>query len=210
VTSAPLVIKVVEEFSPTPDPEPEVLAADATAHPMTAMVGQEVTVSGTGGTTGETYSWSQVENGATAVTISDPSAASFTFPMPSTPEPLEFTLTVTAADGITTSSDTVAVTQVEDELTVGQAQYRADKREWRVSGTASITANNTVIVSVVDPSTDGVTELGRAIVGTPVAPATTGDWGLRVRGGIEAPANATLRITSTKGGLLENVTIQRR
>ena len=216
VTSAPLVIKVVEEFSPTPDPEPEVLAADATADPMTAMVGQQVTVSGTGGTTGETYSWSQVENGAPIVAISDASAASFTFSMPQTTVPLRFELTVTGAEGVTTadgqptSTDAVEVSQMADQLTVGQAQYRADKREWRVSGTASITSNNTVKVYVVDTSNGTEVHLGDAIVGTPVAPATTGDWGLRVRGGITAPPTATLTIRSTKGGLLEDVIIQRR
>jgi hypothetical protein len=63
---------------------------------------------------------------------------------------------------------------------------------------------------VVDTSSGDEFHLGDAIVGTPVAPATTGDWGLRVRGGIPAPATATLTIRSTKGGLLDNVTIQRR
>ncbi len=211
VTSAPLVVRVVTEATPPPPPPPPAtLAAVATADPMTAMVGQQVTVSGTGGTPGETYSWTQVANGAATVEIPNPTAGSFTFTMPATTAPLEFELTVTAADGATTSSDIVEVSQTADDLTLGQAQYRADKREWRVSGTASITSNNTVIVSVVDPATGNVTELGRAIVGTPVAPETTGEWGIRVRGGVAAPAGATLRLESTKGGLLENQPIQRR
>jgi hypothetical protein len=96
-----------------------------------------------------------------------------------------------------------------DVLTVDSAQYRADKREWRISGTASISTVNQV--SVYLQKTDGTrTLLGTSPVSAPIAPATVGDWGIRVRGGSTSVAGDTLTVESSRGGELTGVTISRR
>lgn len=74
-----------------------------------------------------------------------------------------------------------------DQLTA-TAEYRADKREWRIGGTASITANNTITAK----NANGV-QIGTATV------LADGSWTLRVRGS-NAPPTPTITVTSSAGG----------
>lgn len=78
----------------------------------------------------------------------------------------------------------------EDQLTA-TAQYRADKREWRIGGTASITANNTI--TAVDGNG---TLIGRATV------LADGSWTIRVRNS-NATATSQATITSSAGGSIK-------
>ncbi|WP_431473669.1 PKD domain-containing protein [Ornithinimicrobium sp. W1665] len=204
-TSASYAVAVVTEATPPPPPAGPV--ATATASPAEAPLGRQVTVSAADSTGATGYAWTQTAG--TSVPLADPTAASFTFPMPASAEPLVFEVTVTGADGQTASS-TVTVTQVVDQLTVGQAQYRADKSEWRVSGTASVTWNNTVKVWVRNADGTKGALVGEGLVSAPVAPATTGDWGIRVRGGVNPGASTQLVVESVRGGTLQGVTFQRR
>ena len=64
------------------------------------------------------------------------------------------------------------------------AQFRTDKTEWRISGTASITNGNTVSVYLQMPDGTRGALIGTGTVAAPVAPATTGDWTVRNRGGV--------------------------
>ncbi|HET9861093.1 MAG TPA: hypothetical protein VFQ19_15030 [Nocardioidaceae bacterium] len=216
VTSAPLAVTVVDpnaeppvtEEPPPPSTDP---VADAITSLESAMVGESVTISAVDNPNNASLMWSEASG---AVTIADPAAKSFTFKMPDVTQPLVFNLTVTgaSADGITpgaTATDSVTVTPKVDVLTVDSAQYRADKREWRISGTASISTVNQV--SVYLQKTNGTrTLLGTSPVSAPIAPATVGDWGIRVRGGATSVAGDTLTVESSRGGELTGVTISRR
>jgi hypothetical protein len=218
VTSAPLVVTVIDPANP-PVEEPPVEeppadtspVADASTSLESAMVGESVTISAADNPNNASLNWSEASG---AVTIADPAAKSFTFKMPDVTEPLVFNLTVTgtSADGTTpapTVTDSVTVSPKVDVLTVDSAQYRADKREWRISGTASISTVNQV--SVYLQKTNGTrTLLGTSPVSAPIAPATVGDWGIRVRGGSTSVAGDTLTVESSRGGELTGVTISRR
>lgn len=84
----------------------------------------------------------------------------------------------------------------EDQLTA-TAEYRADKREWRIGGSASITANNTI--TAVDANG---TLIGRATV------LADGSWTIRVRNS-NATATAHAVVTSSAGGSIQ-VPVTRR
>jgi hypothetical protein len=83
-----------------------------------------------------------------------------------------------------------------DQLTA-TAEYRADKREWRIGGSASITANNTITAV----NANGVL-IGRATV------LADGSWTIRVRNS-SAPVTNTIKVTSSAGGST-TATVNRR
>jgi hypothetical protein len=211
VTSAPLVVTVVDPATqPPPTEEPPVSTApvaDATASTESAMAGQSVTISAADNPNNASLEWAEPSG---RVTIADPAAKSFTFAMPNTTEPLTFNLTVTGTDGTSTATDSVTVTPINDTLTVASAQYRGDKREWRIEGTASITTVNQVSVYLQKADGTKGALIGTAVVSPPVAPATTGEWGLRVRSGPAPATGDTLWVESTRGGLLKGVTFSSR
>ncbi|WP_122260582.1 PKD domain-containing protein [Ornithinimicrobium cerasi] len=190
-TTAPFLIEVLTERPPAPAP-----VASATATPTSAYVGQNVTISGTGSQNAVSHSWTQTAG--TPVSF-DPTAASFTFAMPSTPVPLAFELTVTNADGVSATTQ-VSVTQVTDTLVVTQVQYRADKTEWRVSGTATVTTINTVRVYVRNADGSKGALIGESVVSAPATPGAPGDWGVRVRGGVNPGTATQVIVESTRGG----------
>ncbi|GAA2172597.1 hypothetical protein GCM10009784_03640 [Arthrobacter parietis] len=76
-----------------------------------------------------------------------------------------------------------------DQLTAS-AQFRSDRREWRITGTATITAGNTI--------TARSTNLARSVIGTATV-AADGSWTIRTRNST-APATATITISSSAGG----------
>ncbi|GGK83407.1 PKD domain-containing protein [Ornithinimicrobium pekingense] len=190
-TTSSFGIEVLTERPPAPEP-----VATATATPTSAAVGQTVTVSGTGSQNAVSHSWTQTAG--TPVTF-DASAPSFTFAMPSTTEALAFELTVTNADGVTATTR-VSVSQIADVLTVSSAQYRADKGEWRVAGTASITSVNTVRVYLRNADGSRGALVGESVVSAPVTPGTPGDWTVRVRGGVSPGTATQVLVESTRGG----------
>lgn len=205
-TTAPFTIAVVTEVTPPPPPAAPV--AVATANRTEAYLGQQVTVSGTDSTGAASYAWTQT--GGTSVGSFDTSAPSFQFAMPASAAPVTFELVVTSADGQTSAPAAVSITQTVDVLTVAQAQYRADKSEWRINGTASVTATNTVKAYVRNADGTRGALIGEGLVSAPVAPATTGDWQVRVKGGVNPGTNVQIIVESTRGGRLDGVTFQRR
>jgi hypothetical protein len=74
-----------------------------------------------------------------------------------------------------------------DQLTA-TAEFRADKREWRIGGSASITTGNTITV----------TNANNVRIGTAVV-AADGTWTIRARNSTAA-ATATIKVTSSAGG----------
>jgi hypothetical protein len=118
---------------------------------------------------------------------------------------VEYTVSVVATSGSATTTGTAGsgvTTKVKpnDAVTVGRAEYRADKREYRVSGTAQDTTANTVTVR---------TNSGQLVqLGVPVG--ADGAWSISTRNGPVLATGATLTITSTSGALLERVAVTRR
>lgn len=205
-TTSAFEVSVVTEATPPPPPAAPVAVAVAT--PTQAYVGQGVSVSGSGSTNAQSYAWTQVSG--TSVSF-NATAASFQFPMPTSSAPLMFELVVTSAGGQVSEPMQVTVTQTPDVLTVAQAEYRAGKSDWRINGTASVTATNTVKVYLRNADGSKGALVGEGLVAAPVAPATTGDWQVRVKGGVNpGTASTQLIVESTRGGLLPAVTFARR
>lgn len=201
-TSAPFVLTVSE--SATEPPAPVAPVAVATANRSEALAGQTVTVSGADSTNAASYSWSQVSGAS--VTVPN-GGQSFSFAMPNTKEPVVLALTVTSPEGAVSEPAKVTIKPVVDQLTVGTAEVRTGKNEWRIDGTASVTTTNTVSVYLRKADGSKGALIGSAVVAPPVAPATTGDWGIRVRGGVSPlPGTpALLIVESTRGGRLDSV-----
>ncbi len=74
-----------------------------------------------------------------------------------------------------------------DQLTA-TAEYRADRREWRIAGSASITTGNTITV----------TNASGAPIGTATV-AADGSWTIRARNS-NAAVTPTIKVTSSAGG----------
>jgi hypothetical protein len=202
-TSAPFVVTVADTL-----PEPAAPVAVATASPANAMAGQQVTVSGADSTNAASYAWSQT--GGPTVDVPTGSAASFTFGMPTTTQPLTFELTVTSPQGTTSEPGTVTVTPIVDQLTVTSAELRTNKTEWRISGTASIVTGNTVSVYLQTATGGKGALIGSGPVTAPVGGATSGDWTVRNRGGVSPNGANRLIVESSRGGVLPNVTFTTR
>lgn len=94
-------------------------------------------------------------------------------------------LAATSAAGNSPAA-TSTVTPV-DQLTA-TAQYRSDDNEWRIGGTASVTANNTITAT----NANGV-RIGTATV------LADGSWTMRVRNSTTA-ATPTITVRSSAGG----------
>ncbi|WP_458115519.1 fibronectin type III domain-containing protein [Arthrobacter sp. D2-10] len=76
-----------------------------------------------------------------------------------------------------------------DQLTA-TAEFRSDRREWRISGTASITAGNTI--------TARSTNTAGSVIGTATV-AADGSWTIRTRNSNVA-VTPTIKISSSAGG----------
>jgi hypothetical protein len=116
-----------------------------------------------------------------------------------------YTVTVVAKSGSATTTATKPasvnnVVRPNDVVTVGRAEYRADKREYRVSGTAEDTTANTVTVRIT----------GGAIIQSGVQVGADGAWSISARTNIVLPAGATLTVTSASGANLTGVVPTRR
>jgi len=109
---------------------------------------------------------------------------------------LDYTVTVVAKSGSATTtaskpSNVNNVVKPNDVVTVGRAEYRADKREYRVSGTAQDTTANTVTLSITGTTT---------VIQRDVPVGADGAWAISARTNITLPAGATLTVTSSSGG----------
>lgn len=161
-----------------------------------------VTLDGTGSTTtGATYLWEQVLAGATdpnKVTLSGATTLKPTFNLPvfrypMTNSPLTFRLTVTA--GGTVKTDEVRVTPVPDRVAVSSAQWKSG--DFRISGTGSV-VGATVTIRVGGPTGR---LLGQVAVTAAAAPATGGEFSLRLRNVAAGTTNpGSIYAESTVGG----------
>ncbi|WP_323959236.1 hypothetical protein GC088_11945 [Arthrobacter sp. JZ12] len=89
--------------------------------------------------------------------------------------------------GATFSAGASATVTPADQLT-GTAEFRSDRREWRLGGSASITANNTITATNASGTT-----IGTATV------AADGSWTIRTRNST-VPFTSTIKLTSSAGG----------
>jgi hypothetical protein len=117
----------------------------------------------------------------------------------------EYLVSVTARSGTATTTASVpssvrAKVTANDVVTVARAEYRADKREYRVSGSAQDTTANSVTLSIA----------GGAIIQQNVPVGADGAWSISARTNIVLPASATLTVTSTSGGNTTGVVPTRR
>jgi hypothetical protein len=102
---------------------------------------------------------------------------------------LKLVATSTAGESAPATFGTGASSTVTpaDQLTA-TAEFRADKREWRIGGSASITTGNTITV----------TNANNVRIGTATV-AADGTWTLRARNST-APVTPTIKVTSSAGG----------
>ena len=111
---------------------------------------------------------------------------------------VEYTLSVVARSGTATTAGTVG-TNVDvsvtptDLVTVTRAQYRADRREYRIQGTAQDTTANRVHLRLGDVSGQGTT------IQLNVPVAADGTWTVDLRNGPVLPANNRFNVTSDSG-----------
>jgi hypothetical protein len=170
----------------------------------------DVTLSAAGSTAGATLQWVQLAPGANGdvmqatdpdfVTLTGADTASpkfslrlFKFPM--TNNPLVFRLTVTS--GGASRSDTVAVTPVPDQVSIGTAKWKAG--DFRVTGASSVVGGT---ITVHKGTLAGV-PMGQAAVTAAVAPATGGVFDARTKS-TAAPFSTnpgTVWIESSLGGV---------
>jgi hypothetical protein len=95
----------------------------------------------------------------------------------------------------------VATTVVpNDQVTVTRADYRSDKREYRIQGSAQDTTQNTVTVR---------TSAG-ALIAANVPVAADGTWSLNLRNGPALPTNNRITVTSTSGASLTTAVTRSR
>jgi len=158
--------------------------------PQSVLQGVTVTLDGSGSTGATSYLWKQT--GGTTVNLSSTTAVKPTFTMPNTSAPLIFQLTVTGPGGSDVA--TVQISPIADVLTTTRVEFRTDKSEWRVEGTATVTTSNTVKIHLGNDLTGPL--LGQASVDA------LGAWSLRLRSGPQPPASGTISLESTRGGVL--------
>jgi hypothetical protein len=78
-------------------------------------------------------------------------------------------------------------------LATSRVEFRTDKAEWRVEGTATVATANVVKIHLGSDLTGPL--LGQASVDA------LGEWSLRLSNGPQPPASRTISIESTRGGV---------
>ncbi|MGY1638780.1 hypothetical protein ACI78V_19200 [Geodermatophilus sp. SYSU D00742] len=164
-------------------------AVTVTADDPTPEVGAPVVLTATG-TNATSYEWVQTSTPAVSVPSTTGNTVSFTAPA----HPVTFQVTATGPGGTATGS--VTVTPNVDTLAITAAELRTGTREWRVSGTSSVTDLNTVTVFLAT-----TTGTKGAVIGTATVDAT-GAWTVRIANGV-SPTTGFTRVVaeSTKGGV---------
>src|SRR5918997_128260 len=111
---------------------------------------------------------------------------------------VDYTVTVFALSGeqrtgSTTATGVSAVVKPSDVVTVSRAQFRADKREYRISGTAQDTTANRVHLRIGDVTGSG------AVIQLNVPVLADGTWTVDLRNGPVLPTNNRFNVTSDSG-----------
>lgn len=183
------------------------VVADAGPDRLGVARNTSVVLTGAGSTTPATYTWTQLATGtANPIAATDPDRVTltgattlsprFTMPLyrfPMTNKGLTFELTVTNEAG--TKTDTVLVTPSVDRVAVGTARWKAG--DFRITGSGSSVG---ATVTIHAGSLSGPV-LGAAPVTAAAAPATGGEYELRLRNAA-APATrpTVIWIQSNQGG----------
>ena len=156
--------------------------------PIAGRVGEIVKLDGTGSSGATAFAWAQSAGPAVTLANAASSIATFT---PTATGNYAFVLTVQGVGGpkSATATVTISAAATADQLTVTQAEYRRNSRQYRFSGTVN-NVPNTVIVTL------GATELGRA------APDVAGAWSVRrtllaAEGGLVPAAGNAVAIASS-------------
>ena len=161
--------------------------------------GSVVHLDGSASTGASSYKWTQDAADTRQVTLTgaDTATPSFTYPTGTT-APLTFHLTVTGPGG--SDTDTVVVSGVTDQLTLGAAKYVLSKKQYDIRGTATVTDTNEVTI-----------HKGATLSGPVIGKATVDNLGAwRFRGGssVAVIRGDHISIESSRGGQLLNQTIQ--
>jgi hypothetical protein len=159
--------------------------------------GTKVTLDGTKSTGAGTYAWTQViKPGDPTATLNGGNTAqpTFTFPFfkaPASNGPLTFSLTVSSPDGSSSQSQ-VTVSPSSDAVAIAKGQYTVSNKQWRVDGTTSIAAGQTV--------TAHLGGLDGPIIGTALIEAT-GAFSVRTTTtNLVGKAGQTVSVESPLGG----------
>ncbi len=176
-------------------------AAQAVANAGTDQTGVQrgtkVTLDGSASKGAGTFAWSQVVGtGDAKVTLTGANTAkpSFTFPFykfPANTGALQFNLHVTSPDG-TASDDRVSIAPSSDSVTISKGLYTKSKKEWRIDGTSTVLAGQTVTVHLGG--------LNGPVLGSAPVDAT-GSWSVRTTTtGIVGATGQTVSAESQLGG----------
>ncbi|WP_167760926.1 fibronectin type III domain-containing protein [Geodermatophilus sp. DF01-2] len=122
---------------------------------------------------------------------------------------VEYTVSVTAKSGTAATTGTVPASvdntvAPNDVVTVTRAQYRADKREYKIQGTAQDTTANRVHLRIGDVAGSGTT------IQLNVPVAADGTWSVDLRNGPALPRNNRFNVVSDSGASLVTVMTRSR
>lgn len=171
---------------------------------QTVQRGAKVTLDGSASSGAATYSWTQV------IGPGDPKATlvgaatvrpTFTFPLykyPATNGALTFELAVSNSQNIT-SIARVIITPTADKVTISAARYTASKKEWRIDGTTTIPAGQTVTAHL------GL--LDGQVLGTGVVDVT-GAFSIRATPPVLPPTTPTVSVESPLGGTASGFSVR--
>jgi hypothetical protein len=168
-----------------------------------AIVETNVTLDGTSSLYATSYAWTQT--GGPTVTLNGANMSIASFEMPSVSNTTTLTFQLKATAGTTVSYDTVTITKVPDVVTISRAEFRRSNGSLRVDGTSSLFSVPNVVSIYISDGVAGTHPV--KAIGTIIADPTLGDYSFRIDSGVVLPANAKLDIFTSRGGVLENVTV---
>jgi hypothetical protein len=117
-----------------------------------------------------------------------------------------FTVKAENANGFGPESSKVSVTPVGDSVAITTAKWKAG--DFRIVGTGSVTGANVTVHRVNADGSIGAAITGAtATVTAPVAPATVGDYTIRVRGGAPTTNPGRIVVKSDNGGVTAPFTV---
>jgi hypothetical protein len=161
-----------------------------------AVGGEAVTLDGSSSANATGFRWAQTA-GTPVLAGVDTTAPSIAFAAPAEAGTLTFVLTTTGPLGTRTATHSVAVSApaVVDETAITVGQLRTTTREWRVDGTSTVPARNTVTVYLTRADGTGRELVGAAQVGA------TGTWSVQVAGVLPPTGFTRLVAESSQGGV---------
>ncbi|MGB2992033.1 MAG: IPT/TIG domain protein [Paenisporosarcina sp.] len=166
------------------------------------IVQQGTTVKLTGSAIGDVTSFQWAQTAGVPVQLTTANTESATFIFPTQPATLTFQLTVQGPGG--TSSDSVQISSIPENLTITRAEFRTGDAEWRISGTSDVSGAG-VTISIFN----GGTLADPLLAQVPVD--ALGEWAYRVEGSTTLPGvTRAISIQSSSSGTLINVPINLR